>query len=78
MRQADTDQRFPAFTLEGAVEWPELGFDCDPFLFLGRVEGAMVRVSSSPLSNVSAGGGVTALLVRDDGPATPDGACADV
>lgn len=59
---------FPAFSADGGVHWPELGFDCDPFMFLGRMEGAMVRVSSSPLSNVSAGGGVTALLVRDDGP----------
>ena len=42
------------------------GFDCDPFLFGGKVEGAMVRVSRRPLSNVSAGGGVTGLLVRDD------------
>jgi uncharacterized circularly permuted ATP-grasp superfamily protein len=60
--------RFPTLSRDGAVSWEELGFDCDPFLFLGRAQGAMVRVSSSPLSNVSAGGGVTGLLVlADDG-----------
>jgi uncharacterized circularly permuted ATP-grasp superfamily protein len=58
--------RFPTLSRDGLVTWQELGFDCDPFLFLGRAQGAMVRVSSSPLSNVSAGGGVTGLLVLDD------------
>jgi uncharacterized circularly permuted ATP-grasp superfamily protein len=58
--------RFPTLSSDGAVSWQELGFDCDPFLFLGRARGAMVRVSPSPLSNVSAGGGVTGLLVLDD------------
>jgi uncharacterized circularly permuted ATP-grasp superfamily protein len=64
--------RFPTLPADGerAVVWQELGFDCDPFLFLGRPQGAMVRVSSSPLSNVSAGGGVTGLLVLDDEPAS--------
>jgi hypothetical protein len=57
---------FPTFDRQGRVCWQELGFDCDPFVFLGRPVGAMVRVSSSPLSNVSAGGGVTGLLVRED------------
>jgi Glutathionylspermidine synthase preATP-grasp len=59
--------RFPTLSRRGAVSWQELGFDCDPFLFLGRAQGAMVRVSRSPLSNVAAGGGVTGLLVLDDG-----------
>lgn len=57
--------RFPTFDARG-VQWEELGFDLNPFLFRGRVEGAMVRVSAGPLSNVSAGGGVTGLLVVDD------------
>jgi hypothetical protein len=56
---------FPTFDRNGALAWQELGFDCDPFVFLGQPVGAMVRVSSSPLSNVSAGGGVTGLMVRD-------------
>lgn len=64
--------RFPTLDREG-VRWQELGFDLNPFLFGGRAEGAMVRVSDGPLSNVSAGGGVTGLVVAldDDGaPAT--------
>jgi uncharacterized circularly permuted ATP-grasp superfamily protein len=62
--------RFPTFALSGGgVRWQELTLDCDPFLFQGRVEGAMVRLSAAPLSNVSAGGGVTALLVVEDEPA---------
>jgi hypothetical protein len=61
--------RFPTFSLPGpGVHWQELTLDCDPFLFQGRVEGAMVRVSASPVSNVSAGGGVTGLLVLADEP----------
>jgi uncharacterized circularly permuted ATP-grasp superfamily protein len=59
--------RFPTFSVPaGGVRWQELTLDCDPFLFQGRVEGAMVRLSASPLSNVSAGGGVTGLLVVED------------
>ncbi|HMJ16453.1 MAG TPA: hypothetical protein VK524_33795 [Polyangiaceae bacterium] len=40
-------------------------FDVCPFLFAGRMEGAMVRLSSAALSNVSAGGGVSGLLLID-------------
>lgn len=39
--------------------------DFDPFLFTNKVEGGIVRLSSSSLSNVSAGAGVTALLVLE-------------
>ncbi len=39
--------------------------DFDPFLFLGKVEGGLVRLSSSSLVNVAAGGGETALVVID-------------
>ncbi len=57
---------FPTFDRDG-VHWEELGVDLNPFLFRGRMEGAMVRVSRGPLSNVSAGGGVTGLLVVEEG-----------
>lgn len=57
---------FPTVCGDG-VRWEELGFDLNPFLFRGRVAGAMVRVSDGPLSNVSAGGGVTGLVVTRDG-----------
>jgi hypothetical protein len=37
--------------------------DTNPFLFRGRVEGAMVRLSASPVVNVSSGGGEAGLFV---------------
>ena len=40
--------------------------DFNPFLFHNKVEGALVRLSASSLSNVSSGGGQTALLVLEE------------
>ena len=37
--------------------------DTNPFLFRGRVHGAMVRLSGSPVVNVSSGGGETGFFV---------------
>ena len=54
----------PIFT--DHVETSEMLVDFDPFLFLNKVEGGLVRLSSSSMSNVSAGGGQTALLVLED------------
>jgi glutathionylspermidine synthase len=54
----------PMFTDQ--VEIPEMLVDFDPFLFLNRAEGGLVRLSSSSLSNISSGGGQTALLVLED------------
>ncbi|HEX8707891.1 MAG TPA: hypothetical protein VF723_06475 [Pyrinomonadaceae bacterium] len=48
------------------VENREMLVDFDPFLFLNRVEGGLVRLSSSFLCNVTSGGGETALLVLED------------
>lgn len=48
------------------VEMIEQLVDFDPFLFANKAEGGIVRLSSSSLSNVSAGGGVTALLVVEE------------
>jgi hypothetical protein len=53
----------PLFT--DHVEMSEMLVDFDPFLFLNKVEGGLVRLSSSSMSNVSAGGGQTALLVLE-------------
>jgi uncharacterized circularly permuted ATP-grasp superfamily protein len=61
----DSEPTSPGF---GRLVTRELEFDCDPFLMSGRVEGAMVRVSPGGLANVSAGGGVTGLVVREDAP----------
>jgi hypothetical protein len=58
--------RMPAFR-HGAIEWEEVYFDLCPFVFGGRAEGAIVRLSSSGITNVSAGACVSSLLVvRDD------------
>jgi glutathionylspermidine synthase len=40
--------------------------DTNPFLFRGNVCGAMVRLSSSPIVNVSSGGGETGFFVIKD------------
>lgn len=47
------------------VVYEKVYTDLCPFLFADKVEGAVVRVSSSPMTNVSAGGGVTGLLIVD-------------
>ncbi len=39
--------------------------DFDPFLFRGKVEGGLVRLATTSLVNVAAGGGETALVVMD-------------
>jgi uncharacterized circularly permuted ATP-grasp superfamily protein len=54
----------PAFT--GGVHMEELLVDFNPFLFNNEVEGALIRLSSSSLLNVTSGGGQTALLVLED------------
>lgn len=47
------------------VEFAERLVDFDPFMFANRAEGGIVRLSATSLSNVSAGAGVTALLVME-------------
>jgi hypothetical protein len=54
----------PRFT--DHVESSAMLVDFDPFLFLNRMEGGLVRLSSSSMSNVSSGGGQTALLVLEE------------
>ena len=48
---------------EATIE--ELNVDFDPFLFMGKVEGGMVRLSSGSLVNVTQGGGETALVILE-------------
>lgn len=55
---------FPVYT-EDEIRPAELLIDFDPFLFRGRVEGGLVRLSSSALVNVAQGGGETALIVLE-------------
>ncbi|HEX8118835.1 MAG TPA: hypothetical protein VF521_16275, partial [Pyrinomonadaceae bacterium] len=53
---------FPVF---GETSWgfQPMYVDTNPFLFRGRVEGAMVRLSASPVVNVTSGGGEAGLFV---------------
>lgn len=49
--------------VDDQVHMADLLVDFDPYLFNNRVDGGMVRLSATSLSNVSSGGGETALLV---------------
>jgi hypothetical protein len=64
-----TTTRMPTFDAQGnapgQIAHEDVYFDLCPFLFAGRMEGAMVRLSRGPVSNVSAGGGVSGLLIVD-------------
>ena len=52
-------------TFRGSVELEEMFIDFNPFLFENEPEGALIRLSSSALLNITAGGGQTALLVLE-------------
>jgi glutathionylspermidine synthase len=54
----------PAFS--DSIRMESLLIDFDPFLFLGKAEGGLVRLSSQSLVNVSQGGGQTALVILED------------
>ena len=53
-------------TYSDRVYLDELFIDFNPFLFQNEVEGALIRLSTTPLLNVTSGGGQTALLVLED------------
>jgi len=56
---------FPIFN---QTEWKlqPMFVDTNPFLFAGKVCGAMVRISNSPIVNVTSGGGETGFFVIHD------------
>jgi len=56
---------FPIFD---ETEWKlqPMFVDTNPFLFRGKVCGAMVRLSATPIVNVTAGGGETGFFVLQD------------
>jgi glutathionylspermidine synthase len=56
--------RMPSY--RGGLVFDDLYFDLCPFVFAGRAGGMMIRVSTSPVTNVSTGGEVSGLLVIDD------------
>jgi len=55
-------EEFPIFNEAGWKLQP-MFVDTNPFLFRGKVCGAMVRLSTSPVVNVSSGGGETGFFV---------------
>ncbi len=57
-------EEFPVF---GESSWAlqPMYVDTNPFLFRGRVEGAMVRLSASPVVNVTSGGGEAGFFVLE-------------
>jgi hypothetical protein len=56
---------FPVFG-ETAWGFQPMYVDTNPFLFRGRMEGAMVRLSASPVVNVTSGGGEAGLFVLEE------------
>lgn len=56
---------FPVFA-ETTWAFQPMYVDTNPFLFRGRVEGAMVRLSGSPIVNVTSGGGEAGLFVLEE------------
>jgi hypothetical protein len=56
---------FPVFN-EGGWALQPMYVDTNPFLFCGRVEGAMVRLSTSHIVNVTSGGGETGFFVIEE------------
>jgi uncharacterized circularly permuted ATP-grasp superfamily protein len=55
-------EEFPIFT-EDQWSIQPMFVDTNPFIFRGRVEGALVRLSDSPIVNVTSGGGETGFFV---------------
>ena len=55
-------EEFPIF---GEDDWQlqQMYVDTNPFIFRGQMQGAMVRLSDSPLVNVTSGGGETGFFV---------------
>lgn len=57
--------RKEVFPIFGESDWGlrPMYVDTNPFLFAGRVEGALVRLADSPVVNVTSGGGETGFFV---------------
>jgi hypothetical protein len=58
-------EEFPIFN-EDEWSFEQMFVDTNPFIFRGRVDGAMVRLSDSPVVNVTSGGGETGFFVLED------------
>jgi hypothetical protein len=57
-------EEFPIFN-ERRWQLQQMYVDTNPFLFRGKVDGALVRLSDSPLVNVTSGGGETGFFVLE-------------
>jgi hypothetical protein len=57
-------EEFPIFN-EREWGFQRMFVDTNPFIFRGAVEGAMVRLSDSPIVNVTSGGGETGFFVLE-------------
>lgn len=60
-----TRTEIPVF-YDGEARIESLTVDFDPFLFMGEVEGGMVRLASGSLVNITQGGGETALAILSE------------
>jgi hypothetical protein len=69
-----SSENFPVFNQSGWRLEP-MFVDTNPFLFSGKVCGAMVRLSHSPIVNVTSGGGETGFFVLDECRLRSRGAC---
>ncbi len=58
-------EEFPIFAKDRWGLQP-MFVDTNPFIFRGRVNGAMVRLSDSPIVNVTSGGGETGFFVIEE------------
>jgi hypothetical protein len=57
-------EEFPIFN-EREWGFQQMFVDTNPFIFRGAVDGAMVRLSDSPIVNVTSGGGETGFFVLE-------------
>jgi hypothetical protein len=66
--QERLDLQTEAFPIFNESEWAlqPMFVDTNPFLFRGKVDGAMVRLSNSPIVNVTSGGGETGFFVLEE------------
>jgi uncharacterized circularly permuted ATP-grasp superfamily protein len=66
--QEKVELRTELFPIFDEVRWAlqPMYVDTNPFLLGGRVEGVMVRLSDSPVVNVTSGGGETGFFVIED------------
>lgn len=66
--QTRLDLRTEEFPIFNQSDWAlqPMYVDTNPFIFRGKVDGAMVRLSNSPIVNVSSGGGETGFFVLEE------------